>query len=83
MPATRSLIRLAVNVALDAVLAAMAVPVARWIADPTGNAMTPFWLIPAGAAALLIGGVEFSLLRGSDAHPVELTRCSSDLHGGP
>jgi O-antigen biosynthesis protein WbqV len=63
MPATRSLIRLAVNVALDAVLAAMAVPVARWIADPTGNAMTPFWLIPAGAAALLIGGVPFRLSR--------------------
>jgi O-antigen biosynthesis protein WbqV len=63
MPATRSLIRLAVNVALDAVLAALAVPVARWIADPTGNAMTPFWLIPAGAAALLIGGVPFRLSR--------------------
>jgi len=63
MPATRSLIRLAVNVALDAVLAAMAVPVARWIADPAGNAMTPLWLIPAGAAALLIGGIPFRLSR--------------------
>ncbi len=63
MPAPRSLIRLAVNIALDAVLAAIAVPVARWIADPTGNAMTPFWLIPAGAAALLVGGIPFRLSR--------------------
>ena len=63
MPAARSLIRLAVNVALDALLAAIAVPVARWIADPAGNAMSPLWLIPAGAVALLIAGVPFRLAR--------------------
>jgi FlaA1/EpsC-like NDP-sugar epimerase len=63
MPAARSLIRLAVNVALDALLAAIAVPVARWIADPAGSALIPFWLIPAGAAALLIAGVPFRLSR--------------------
>ena len=63
MPAARSLIRIAVNVALDALLAAIAVPVARWIADPAGNAMTPLWLIPAGAVALLIAGVPFRLSR--------------------
>ena len=63
MPAARSLIRIAVNVALDALLAAIAVPVARWIADPAGSAMTPLWLIPAGAVALLIAGVPFRLSR--------------------
>ena len=63
MPAARSLIRIAVNVALDALLAAIAVPVARWIADPAGHAFAPFWLIPAGAAALLLAGLPFRLSR--------------------
>ena len=63
MPAARSLIRIAVNVALDALLAAIAVPVARWIADPAASATTPFWLIPAGAVALLVAGVPFRLSR--------------------
>ena len=63
MLAARSLIRIAVNVALDALLAAIAVPVARWIADPAGDAMTPLWLIPAGAFALSIAGVPFRLSR--------------------
>ena len=34
MAAARSLIRIAVNVVLDGLLSAAAVPVARWIADP-------------------------------------------------
>ncbi|MEI7711165.1 MAG: nucleoside-diphosphate sugar epimerase/dehydratase [Rhodospirillales bacterium] len=63
MLATRSLIRIAVNVALDALLAAIAVPVARWIADPAGNAMNPLWLIPVGALALSIAGIPFRLSR--------------------
>ena len=37
MPAARSLIRIAVNVAIDGVLAAVAVPVAWWITDPAGS----------------------------------------------
>ncbi len=63
MHAARSLIRIAVNVALDALLAAVAVPVARWIADPAGSIMTPFWLIPAGALALSLAGIPFRLSR--------------------
>ena len=63
MPAARSLIRIAVNVAVDALLAAIAVPVARWIADPAGSILTPLWLIPAGALALLVAGVPFRLSR--------------------
>lgn len=63
MPAARSLIRLAVNVALDALLAAIAVPVARWIADPGANPFEPAWVIPTGAAALLIAGLPFRLSR--------------------
>ena len=61
MPATRSLIRIGVNVALDGLLAAAAVPVARWIADPTAPILHPAWMIPAGAACLLIAGLPFRL----------------------
>ena len=63
MPAARSLIRIAVNVALDGLLAAIAVPVARWIADPAADAAHPLWLIPAGALALVVAGLPFGLAR--------------------
>ncbi len=59
--AGRSLIRIAVNVALDAALAALSVPLARWIAAPAGPALHPAWLLPAGAAALLLAGLPFRL----------------------
>ena len=61
MAATRSLIRIGVNVALDGVLAAAAVPLARWIAAPSMNVFQPFWMIPAGAGALLLAGLPFRL----------------------
>ncbi|HET8995038.1 MAG TPA: nucleoside-diphosphate sugar epimerase/dehydratase, partial [Acetobacteraceae bacterium] len=61
MAAARSLIRIAVNVAIDGVLAAASVPLAGWIADPAGAALHPLWLLPAGAAALLLAGVPFRL----------------------
>jgi FlaA1/EpsC-like NDP-sugar epimerase len=61
MVATRSLIRIAVNVALDGALAAASVPVARWIADPAGLPLHPWWLMPVGAAALLLAGLPFRL----------------------
>jgi len=61
MVVTRSLIRIAVNVALDGGLAALSVPVARWVADPAGHAVAPWWLIPLGAAALLAAGLPFRL----------------------
>jgi FlaA1/EpsC-like NDP-sugar epimerase len=59
--AARSLLRIAVNVALDGGLAALAVPIARWIADPTGPALAPYWLPAAGAGALLVAGLPFRL----------------------
>ena len=61
MAAARSLIRIAVNVAIDGVLAAASVPLAGWMADPAGAALHPLWLLPAGAAALLLAGVPFRL----------------------
>jgi len=59
--AGRSWTRIAVNIALDGGLAALAVPAARWIADPTDFAIRPLWLLPAGTAALLLAGLPFRL----------------------
>ena len=61
MPAPRPLLRIAVNVALDGVLAAISVPVARWIAEPGGNLLQPTWLLPIGAVSLLVAGLPFRL----------------------
>jgi FlaA1/EpsC-like NDP-sugar epimerase len=61
MPAARSLIRIAVNVAIDGVLAAVAVPVAWWITDPAGAVPSAGFTVLLGAAALLLGGVPFRL----------------------
>ncbi len=56
-------VRIGLNVALDGVLAAAAVPLARMIADPTGEWLHPLWLPAAGAATLLLAGLPFSLSR--------------------
>jgi FlaA1/EpsC-like NDP-sugar epimerase len=61
MAAARSLIRIAVNVALDGMLSAAAVPAARWIADPSGHLLSPPWLLLLGAATLLLAGLPFRL----------------------
>jgi FlaA1/EpsC-like NDP-sugar epimerase len=61
MAAARSLIRIAVNVALDGGLAALSVPVARWLADPAAPAFLPLWAIPLGALTLLLAGIPFRL----------------------
>jgi FlaA1/EpsC-like NDP-sugar epimerase len=61
MAGARSWIRIAVNVAFDGGLAALSVPVARWLADPAVPAWQPLWTIPLGAACLLIGGLPFRL----------------------
>ena len=61
MPAPRPLLRIALNIALDGALAALAVPLARWIADPAGEWLHPLWAIPAGAVALLLAGLPFRL----------------------
>jgi FlaA1/EpsC-like NDP-sugar epimerase len=59
--AARPLVRVALNVLLDGVLAALAVPLARAIADPSSEWLRPLWLLPAGAATLLLAGLPFRL----------------------
>ena len=61
MPTARSLIRIAVNVVIDGVLAAVAVPVAWWIADPAAAMPSAGFAIFLGAAALLVAGLPFRL----------------------
>ncbi len=61
MAAVRPLIRIAVNVAIDGTMAALSVPVARWLADPaTAGLVSPAQLL-LGAIALLLAGVPFQL----------------------
>jgi len=58
-----SLERLVMNVALDGVLAAAAVPTARWITEPSAPAFQPSWPMPAVALAVLLAGLPFGLSR--------------------
>ena len=60
MPA-RPPLRVALNIVIDGILAALAVPLARAIADPDGAWLQPLWLLPAGAAALLLAGLPLRL----------------------
>jgi FlaA1/EpsC-like NDP-sugar epimerase len=61
MAVARSLLRIIVNVALDGALAALSVPVARWLDNPTASAIHPLWGIPLGAITLLLAGIPFRL----------------------
>ncbi len=54
-------LRVALNIVIDGTLAALAVPLARAIADPTGAWLQPLWLLPAGAVALLLAGLPLRL----------------------
>jgi O-antigen biosynthesis protein WbqV len=54
-------VRIALNIAIDAALAALAVPLARAAADPSGDWLHPLWLPAAGAATLLLAGLPFGL----------------------
>mgnify|MGYP003365284117 CR=1 FL=1 len=57
-----ALMRIALNVGVDALLAALAVPLARWLADPaTPAVLHPLWTLPWGAVALLLAGLPFRL----------------------
>ncbi len=57
----RSINRILVNVALDGALAALAAPLARWIADPRGGLLHPLWFLASGGITLLLGGLPFRL----------------------
>lgn len=61
MASQRSVSRILVNVALDGALAAAAAPIARWIADPQGGLIHPFWFLAGGGITLLLGGLPFRL----------------------
>ncbi|MDE2335667.1 MAG: polysaccharide biosynthesis protein [Rhodospirillales bacterium] len=53
--------RIALNVVVDALLAAAAVPLARWLANPLGDVVGPLWTLALGAAVLLAAGLPFRL----------------------
>ena len=59
--AARPPVRIALNVVIDGAVAALAVPLARAIADPSGDWLHPPWLPAAGAATLLLAGLPFRL----------------------
>ncbi|MGC1411958.1 MAG: nucleoside-diphosphate sugar epimerase/dehydratase [Acetobacteraceae bacterium] len=54
-------VRIALNIAIDGVLAALAVPLARAMAAPSSDWLHPWWLPVAGAATLLLAGLPFRL----------------------
>ncbi len=53
--------RIALNVAVDALLAAAAVPLARWLANPLGDVVGPLWTLAMGSVVLLAAGLPFRL----------------------
>jgi FlaA1/EpsC-like NDP-sugar epimerase len=61
MAQRRALLRIALNAAIDGVLAAAAVPLAHWLVAPAADPFTPAWTLAWGAAALLICGLPFRL----------------------
>ena len=71
MASQRSLVRLAsslasanrilVNMALDGALAAIAAPLARFLAEPEGGLLHPLWFIAGGMITLLLAGLPFRL----------------------
>jgi O-antigen biosynthesis protein WbqV len=61
MATRHSSFRIAVNVALDALLAASAVMVARVLLTPDGDPLTPAWTILWGSVSLLLAGLPFRL----------------------
>jgi FlaA1/EpsC-like NDP-sugar epimerase len=61
MGSQRSLNRILLNILLDGLLAALAVPLARWLATPGIDAWRPLAWLGDGAASLLIAGLPFRL----------------------
>ena len=49
--------RILLNVLMDGALAAVATPLARYIADPGGGLLRPLWFIFGGAITLLLAGL--------------------------
>ena len=61
MASQRSVNRILLNVALDGMLAAVAAPVASWIARPADGVLRPLWFLVGGAITLLVAGLPFRL----------------------
>ena len=59
--AARPPVQIALNIAIDGALAALAVPLARAVAAPSSDWLHPWWLPVAGAATLLLAGLPFRL----------------------
>jgi FlaA1/EpsC-like NDP-sugar epimerase len=61
MTSQRSVNRILLNIALDGALAAVAAPLASWIARPQDGVLRPLWFLAGGAITLLVAGVPFRL----------------------
>ncbi len=61
MAPQRSTLRIALNAALDGLLAALSVVLARWLVAPTADPLLPLWPLGWAAAALLLAGLPFRL----------------------
>ena len=61
MASKRAVNRIIVNVLLDGALAAVAAPVARYLADPSSGLLHPIWFVAGGAITLVVGGLPFGL----------------------
>jgi FlaA1/EpsC-like NDP-sugar epimerase len=57
----RASFRIVVNVALDGLLAAGSVVLARWLVAPAADPVAPAWTLAWGAGALLLAGLPFRL----------------------
>jgi hypothetical protein len=55
--AARPPVRIALNIAIDGALAALAVPLARAVAAPSSDWLHPWWVPVAGAGSLLLAGL--------------------------
>ena len=63
MASPRAVRRIIVNILLDGGLAAVAAPVARYLAAPGGGLLHPLWFVAGGAITLTLGGLPFGLQR--------------------
>ncbi len=53
--------RILLNILLDGMLAAIATPLASFVADPEAGLLRPLWFVTGGAITLLVAGVPFRM----------------------
>ncbi|MFT8418094.1 MAG: nucleoside-diphosphate sugar epimerase/dehydratase [Acetobacter sp.] len=53
--------RIAVNILLDGTLAALAAPLARWLAAPQDGLLHPLWFLAGGGISLAVSGIPFRM----------------------